>query len=183
MKLPRCIARCKHCGHRFDVDSGVMIFLVLGLLLGLMLASLLCPSAHGQERTALTIPFHSAENLILLDAELNGRPATFLLDTGSNVSFVDYHAARSIRFKADKVRRVGQTGCLRAYEHLSLAGRNFHAQGLCVADLSDMQKGIGSHIDGLLGQDFLRQFSGVRIDYKAQSVTLSLLLDGCANPG
>ena len=172
MKLPRRIAQCKHCGHRFDVDSDVLIFLVLGLLLGLVLASLLCQPAHGQERQSLTVPFHSAEGLILLDGELNGKPAVLLLDTGSNVSFVDYHAASSIRFKADKVRRVGQTGCLRAYEHLSLAGRNFDSQGLCMADLSDMQKGIGSHVDGLLGQDFLRQFSSVRIDYKTRTVAL-----------
>lgn len=48
MKLPRRIAHCKNCGHRFDVDSDVLIFLGLGILLGIFLVLLFCPPAHAQ---------------------------------------------------------------------------------------------------------------------------------------
>ena len=35
-----------------------------------------------------------------------------------------------------------------------------------VMDLSDASKRMGTHIDGFLGQDVLREFSSVRTDYK-----------------
>jgi hypothetical protein len=107
-----------------------------------------------------------------MDGQLNGKPAVFLLDTGSNVSFVDMHSARAIQFKADKVRRVGMAGCLVAHEKLTLGDKDFEGQRLCIADLSDISKSTGTRIDGLVGQDFLRMFSAVRIDYKAKTVTL-----------
>lgn len=36
---------------------------------------LLCPLALSQERRAFTIPFHTVSGLILLDGQLNGKPA------------------------------------------------------------------------------------------------------------
>jgi len=40
----------------------------------------------------------------LLEAQVSGKPAVFLLDTRSNVSFVDFRSTNLIQFKADKVR-------------------------------------------------------------------------------
>ena len=34
-------------------------------------------------------------------------------------------------------------------------------------DLSEASKHLGTRIDGFVGQDILREFSAVRIDYKA----------------
>jgi len=39
-------------------------------------------------------------------------------------------------------------------------------------DLSDAGKRMGTRIDGFIGADLLSSFSAVRIDYKAQTVTL-----------
>ena len=109
----------------------------------------------------------------MLDGQLNGKPAVFLLDTGSNVSFVDYHAAQAIHFKPDKVRRLGMSGCLVAHEKLELGSNELPDQRMCVADLSDVSKSAGTRIDGMIGQDILRTFSALRIDYKAQTVSLA----------
>jgi len=42
MKLPQRIAVCPQCKTRFDVDSDVLVFLGLGVLLGFLLALVLC---------------------------------------------------------------------------------------------------------------------------------------------
>jgi hypothetical protein len=131
------------------------------LLLVLFLAVPL--QTHAQTYRA---PFHSVNGMILLDAQVNGKPAVFLLDTGSNVSFVDMHSA-PLRFKAEKVRRIGMTGCIVAHPKLVIAGKDFSEQRFCIADLSDVSKEIGQKVDGFIGQDVLREFSAVRIDYKA----------------
>jgi hypothetical protein len=39
-------------------------------------------------------------------------------------------------------------------------------------DLSDASKRMGAKIDGFIGTDVLSEFRAVRIDYKAQAVTL-----------
>ena len=106
--------------------------------------------------------------MILLDATVNGKPAVLLLDTGSNVSFVDMHLAGLIQFKADKVRRLGMSGCLVAHEQLF----DSPDRRPCVADLSDISKSVKERIDGLLGQDILREFSAIRIDCRNSVVEL-----------
>ena len=42
MKLPARIVACSKCGTRFDADSDVLIFLGLGIVLGFLLALVLC---------------------------------------------------------------------------------------------------------------------------------------------
>ena len=128
--------------------------------------------AQPQQHT-FTVPFHTANNLILLDAQLNGKPAVFLLDTGSNVSFVDMHSA-PLRFKADRVRRVGMAGCIVVHSRITLGGLDIPDQKLCVADLSDVARDANEHVDGFVGEDVLQEFSAVRIDYKRHVVELEL---------
>jgi hypothetical protein len=41
-RFPRRIVQCPKCFHRFDADSDVLYFAFLGLLMGLLLASLAC---------------------------------------------------------------------------------------------------------------------------------------------
>ncbi len=42
MKLPPRIVVCPKCSMRFDADSDVLVFLGLGMLLGFLLALVLC---------------------------------------------------------------------------------------------------------------------------------------------
>ncbi len=42
MKFPPRIVACPVCGQRFDADSDVLLFLVLGVLLGILLTLVLC---------------------------------------------------------------------------------------------------------------------------------------------
>ena len=138
---------------------------------------LFCLPAHAQERRTFTVPFHVVNGMILLDGQLNGKPAVFLLDTGANISIVDYRAAGFPALKLDVLRSTGKTGaegdCLtRKVSKLSLGLRSWLARRTCLMDLSDASKRMGAQIDGFIGTDVLAEFSAVRIDYKAQTVTL-----------
>ena len=112
----------------------------------------------------------------MLDGQLNGKPAVFLLDTGANNSVVDYRAAGFGSLKLDALRATGSAGaegdCIVREVKLSLEHRSWLNRSVCVMDLSDASKRMGTKIDGFIGADLLSTFSAVRIDYKAQTVTL-----------
>lgn len=50
MRLPRRIAQCPKCGTRFDADSDVLLFMGLGVLVGIFLALMFCQPAQAQEK-------------------------------------------------------------------------------------------------------------------------------------
>ena len=46
------------------------------------------PCFAQQPAKTFRVPFHSVNGMILLDATVNGKPATLLLDTGANLTIV-----------------------------------------------------------------------------------------------
>jgi len=133
-------------------------------------------AARAQERRTFTVPFRSVNGMILLDGQINGKPAVFLLDTGANNSVVDYRAAGFDSLKLDALRSTGSAGaegdCIVREVKLSLEHRSWMNRRVCIMDLSDASKRMGAHIDGFIGTDILESFRSVRIDYKARTVTL-----------
>jgi hypothetical protein len=53
-----------------------------------------------------------------------------------------------------------------------IAGRYLFSQPISVMNLGDLPQRVGVPFDGLLGQDILRQFRSVRIDYKKHVIEL-----------
>ena len=141
----------------------IFLSLVFCFAVGLLLAV----SLHAQERKAFTLPFHSINTLILLDATVNGKPATLLLDTGANRTLISNRYGGP-KLKPSQRNRAGITGeSVRATVNLSLESHMWAGQTVTVMDLHELQYSLGIEFDGLLGQDILRGFSAVRIDYKA----------------
>jgi hypothetical protein len=136
----------------------------------------LCQPAIPQEHRAFTVPFRTVNGMILLDGQINGKPVSLLLDTGANNSVVDYRAAGFDSLKLDALRSTGSVGaegaCIVREVKLSLEHRSWFGRRVCVMNLSDASKRMGTQIDGFIGADLLATFSAVRIDYKAQTVTL-----------
>jgi hypothetical protein len=112
----------------------------------------------------------------LLDGQLNGKPAVFLLDTGANNSVVDYRAAGFDGLKLDALRSTGSAGaegaCIVREVKISLEHRSWLNRRVCIMNLSDVSRRMGAPIDGFIGTDMLAEFRAVRIDYKAQTVML-----------
>jgi hypothetical protein len=110
-----------------------------------------------QART-IAIPFRDAgDGLILVDLKINGKPRVMLLDSGASVTLFSnaaVHSAISIELEPGRVLgiRAEDTGKI-GVTSLKLP-KNF------------------PHIDGILGQDFLRCFAAVRIDYRTKTIEL-----------
>lgn len=121
------------------------------------------------------VPFHTVNGLILLDATVNGHPATFVLDTGSASTIVSpkaYGAIRldghSLELAEDGAGRLGYAKHLQADVTLTTGAR--FSLTVSVMNLDNAGKQIGAKIDGILGEDVFRTFSAVRIDYRAHVV-------------
>jgi Aspartyl protease len=101
--------------------------------------------------------------MILLDAEINHKPAVLLLDTGANNSIVSAQAA-GMKAKLEALRPTGTTGAEGAYikgnVDLGLASRTFLSREVLIMDLSDASRRMGTKIDGFLGMDILCVRSG-----------------------
>ena len=117
------------------------------------------------QQTAKTyrVPFHSVNGLILLDAEVNGKRATLLLDTGAGRTVVSLASAPLLQWRSNEALH-GKAVQVKVDLRL---GENFTTSGTMAAmDLNTVEKQMNARFDGILGQDVLREFSAVRIDYK-----------------
>jgi len=119
---------------------------------------------------------HSFNGMILLGGQVNRKPAALLLDTGANNSVVDYQAAGFGALKLEALRSTGGAGgrgsLRRPRSEVSLEHRSRLNSRVCVMDLSDASRRMGTRIDGFVGQDVLSEFASLRIDYKASTITL-----------
>lgn len=124
---------------------------LLAVLALLLFASV--ASAQEPQRT-FRVPFRTERSLILVSAFVDGESKTLIFDSGAERTLVnskDLSVERRVTFI------VG-----------SKAIGNFP---VILSDLSDLKiEKVGA--DGVLGEDFLRHFSAVRIDYKAHVVEL-----------
>lgn len=140
----------------------------------LIALALLCPP--GWARTEVVIvPFRSVHSLILIEAKVNGNSATLLLDTGANNTIINVKTYGNV--PASPIEPVnkgpGVTGdALRLRADLEIAGRFLFSQPVSVMNLGDLPRQVGAQFDGLLGQDILRQFHSVRINYRAHVIEL-----------
>lgn len=144
------------------------------LVLVILLVVPLPNRAHSQ---VSTVPFRTAQTFILVQAKVNGNPATLLLDTGSNRTIISINIYGSIQFNLQRMRQnpsgPGHAGeSLRLRADVALANHLWAAQPVSVMNLEDLKQELGVNFDGLLGEDLLREFRSVRINYKSHVIEL-----------
>jgi len=118
---------------------------------------------------------HNVDGAFLVDARVNGSPAVLLLDTGSEHSLLDRKFAQRLGLhpvadaSVQKLYSSEQSGIVLVTD---LDIESIHCSDLNVMtdDLTSSSKALGVHIDGVLGNDFLSQFT-VMLDYSAGTVT------------
>jgi hypothetical protein len=149
-----------------------------GLIL-LLLILVFAVAAVAQQAEPLGVGIISDPNTgtILLNARLNGDPIVMILDTGSSHSLFDARAfgmspaqlqtarlnSRGLGLNADVVWRSA---------NFQIAEQQWNNLPVEVADLSKLSKIYGRTIDGILGQDVLRSFDSVQINYKGDCLML-----------
>jgi hypothetical protein len=136
---------------------------------------LLMPLPNPAHSGTVRIPFRTVQSLIVVEGKVNGNPATFLLDTGANRTIVSAKIYGNVRFDLPRLPRrepgAGLVGySLRRLADVELGEHIWTAQQVSVMDLDELQQMLHIEFDGLLGQDILRQFRSVRIDYRAHLI-------------
>ena len=138
---------------------------------------LLLPLPDRANPGLLRLPFRNERSLILVKGKINEKPATFVLDTGADRTIVSKRCYGQIPFRLQGARHI-RNGAGMDGEYVSLPvkltlGDHIWAgQQVSVMDLDQLQADFGISFDGLLGQDVLREFRTVRIDYHAQIIEL-----------
>jgi hypothetical protein len=145
-----------------------------GLILILLL---LAPRSSSAQPGVVRVPFRAVNSLILVEAKVNGRPVTLLLDTGANKTILNAKAYGIAYLPVSQPvnRGAGIVGnALRLRVDLEIANQYLFSQQVSVMNLDELARCFGIHFEGLLGQDILNQFRSVRIDYKTHTIELEL---------
>jgi hypothetical protein len=140
---------------------------------GLWLA--LLPAQAGD--TELPFQLHGRDLVILVEARVNGKPVTLILDTGAAATILHYQILdipemnlRLSRFLAGAPGMRGEA--MWAGANLRLGSKLWRERRVVVMNLREVSRVHGRQIDGILGQDILREFDRVVIDFKSRKIIL-----------
>jgi hypothetical protein len=137
----------------------------------------LTPQALPDKSVVISVPFRTAQSMILVDARVNGKPVTLLLDTGAINTIVSAKACGLPQFQLQglhpKPHDPGYTGdALRVRMNFAFANRVWISQPVSVMNVDELARRFETPVDGLLGQDLLQEFRSVRINYKSHVIEL-----------
>jgi predicted aspartyl protease len=127
-------------------------------------------------RSSYKIPFVLSNNLVILQASINGsQPLDFILDTGASTSVINDSRAKQLGLKLEaKTDAATQGGSIEASfvkgVSLRLSGFEFPRMTLAAIRLSGLEAGLGRRVDGILGYEIFNRFV-VEIDYASRVVT------------
>jgi predicted aspartyl protease len=112
---------------------------------------------------------------ILVDASVNGQPVVMILDTGASHSMFDagIFGVSAVQLQAARMKSRGlgldANVVVRAAD-FEIGEGVWKQQPIEIADLQVLSKIYGRKIGGIVGQDVLRSFVSVQINYKGQCV-------------
>ena len=138
---------------------------------------LLTPLPNRARPDVVRLPFRTMRSLIVVQGKINGIPVSFLLDTGAECTIIGARIYGNVPYRLRSVERnsqgpgiVGDSVALRV--NLQLANHRWMDQRVAVMNLDALCRLLGIQFDGLLGQDVLREFRSVRIDYRTHVIEL-----------
>jgi hypothetical protein len=142
-----------------------------------LLLFLLTPLPNRARSSSLRIPFRTAQSMIIVQAKINGTPVTLLLDTGATRTIVSADIYGKVPFRLRTIERNARGpgifgDSLILPVNLELANHMWAGERVAIMNLDGLSQVLGIHFDGLLGQDVLREFHSVRIDYRAHTIEL-----------
>ena len=140
--------------------------------------SLLCSMALLNPAAAqtVTIPFHFEDNLLIVNVFVDGRTATVILDTGSQSTFLTPEAigiTNEIGVSNLQSNARMATGISRNTTISLTQNSSTFNQPVTVVRLDELNHRMRRKFNGILGQDFLRQFKAFTIDYRSKTVVFS----------
>jgi Aspartyl protease len=131
----------------------------------------------GAERIPITVSTVAGQVAEMVNVCFGDQgPFPFVVDSGAGESIIDAHLAARLHLAHDgSASEFGGVGCTGRAQPVgvtswSMAGVPLAVQSLTAATLPDF--GIKGQPVGLLGSDVLSRFGAVRLDFKAQTLTL-----------
>ena len=115
---------------------------------------------------------------ILVTAKLDGQPVMMILDTGASHSLFDVHlfGLDGVQLQIARMKQRGlglDTDVVWRMANFKIGDQAWNGQPVEIADLRELRRIYGRPVEGIVGQDVLRRFSSVQINYKGQCVMLS----------
>lgn len=131
-------------------------------------------SLAAQNRT-LSVPAETTStDMILVSVKINGQDHVMLLDTGAQNSIIGEVSVGKAKAQDTNRGLVFEARAVRVT--VQFEGGPVFKKHILTANLSGFKQRMGnaSRCDGILGQDVLREFSSVTIDYDRRSLELTL---------
>ncbi len=128
-------------------------------------------------------PFELAGGMIFVEADLNGRRAHFIFDTGAPGLVLNTRQRVKGHQRANGVLGETELGQVEV-DHFRWAGWEFHGVSAATMDMRSFEDLTGRSIDGLIGYDFIKG-KEVFIDFDNRLIRLSLRsnpIDGKMTP-
>lgn len=156
----------------------------LGLLLALMMAA--TTVVHGQgisgesdSRSGISFEVNRNFGAILIRAKVNGHSATLVVDTGSSHTILSSELLQvrplALEHADAPAKGSGYTGTA-AWAKATVEVGAFRWQGrrvLVVNDFQEISNSMQQRVDGILGEDVLKEFDSVVIDFKHHRLFIS----------
>ncbi len=114
--------------------------------------------------------------MILVQAKVDGRPVILLLDTGATRTIVSIRSYGPLGYQLRATHRVGPPGfvgeSVTVPVNFELDRHTWLQRRVAVMNFDGLSAILGVDFDGLLGQDILREFHSIRIDYRNHIIEL-----------
>jgi hypothetical protein len=125
----------------------------------------------------ICLPFRTVQSMILVQGKVNGKPVTFLLDTGATRTIVSAKVYGNVGYSLRLAQRAGQQPgfvgeSVTLPVNLQLDRHTWLARRVSVMNFNGLSEVLGADFDGLLGEDVLREFHSVHIDYRNHQIEL-----------
>jgi len=143
-------------------------------LVALALVASTAAWGHGRRAVKIEVPFETARGLVIVHAVMAGRPGDFLLDTGAEMTLADRRfLGLKVKDAAPRADGVTAAGAANVGD-LCISDHCFGKRQVGLVDFEGFSKLLGRRISGTVGQDVLREFDSINIDYKRGIVTLAV---------
>jgi predicted aspartyl protease len=133
----------------------------------------------------LELPFEieASQAAILVRGAVDGKPVLLILDTGASCTILARELVRlapgalaSSRFSSEGPGLNANGRYTEAT--LELGDRRWRNRIVVGMKMDEVSRAYGRRIDGLLGQDVLREFDRITIDFRAKRLVLSTGVTG-----
>ena len=139
---------------------------------------LACGGSAGAADLELPFEIEASQAAILVRGLVDGKPVLLILDTGASCTILSRELVRlapgalaSSRFSSEGPGLNANGRYTEA--NLELGARRWRNRIVVGMKMDEVSKAYGRRIDGLLGQDVLREFDRMTVDFRTKRLVLS----------